>query len=331
LAALEFREAIRSALDEELARDDRVVFFGEDVAAAGGVFAVTPGLLEKHGPERVFDTPISELAITGAAFGSAVCGLRPVIEIMFGDFLTLAMDGLVNQAAKYFYISGEQASVPLVVRSAVGAGGRFGAIHSQLPAAWFQNVPGLKIVAPARPVDAKALLKAAIRDENPVLFLEHKRLYSVRQEVGPGAEQVAQLGRAEVVREGDGVTLVSAMKGVHDCLAAADALAAAGLQAEVIDLRTLRPLDYETVLRSLARTNRLVVVEEGPLSGGWAGELVARIAEHGLHDIDDVWRIATDDHPIPYSPTLEDAFLPSAGAIAAAVAERLGVELETGS
>ena len=320
---IEFRHAIRDALDEELARDERVVFFGEDVAEAGGVFAVTGGLREKHGPERVFDTPISELAITGAAFGSAVCGLRPVIEIMFGDFLGLSMDSIVNQAAKFFYISAEQASVPLVVRSAVGAGGRFGAIHSQLPANWFINVPGLKIVAPSFPGDAKALLKASIRDENPVLFLEHKRLYAMK---GPGGEgkEVAELGRARVVRAGTDVTLVSAMKGTHDCLAAAERLTGAGIDAEVIDLRTLRPLDADALLSSLARTHRLVVVEEGPLTGGWAGEVVALLAEHGLHDIDDIWRLATPDHPIPYSPPLEDAFLPGPEAIAASVTERLG-------
>ena len=170
-ATLEFRTAIRDAIDEELERDERVVVFGEDVAAAGGVFVTTPGLFERFGPERVFDTPISELALAGAAFGSAVCGLRPVIEIMFGDFLPLVMDSVVNQASKYWYISNEQASVPLVVRSAVGAGGRFGAIHSQTPIAWFHGVPGLKIVAPSTPRDAKALLKAAVRDDNPVLFL----------------------------------------------------------------------------------------------------------------------------------------------------------------
>jgi acetoin:2,6-dichlorophenolindophenol oxidoreductase subunit beta len=326
MPTLEFRDAIRDALDEELSRDERVVFFGEDVAAAGGVFAVTGGLFEKHGPSRVFDTPISELALTGAAFGSAVCGLRPVIEIMFGDFLTLAMDGIVNQAAKYFYISNEQASVPLVVRSAVGAGGRFGAIHSQMPGTWFQNVPGLKIVAPSGPVDAKALLKAAIRDENPVLFLEHKRLYAMKEPLAhEEPAEPAVLGRARVVREGRDVTLVSTMKGVHDCLAAAEQLSDTGIDAEVIDLRTLRPLDRDTVLRSLAKTNRLAVVEEGPLTGGWAGELVALVAEHGLHDIDDVWRIATPDHPIPYSPPLEDAFLPGPRAIAASVAARCTV------
>lgn len=325
MPALEFRDAIRDALDEELARDERVVFFGEDVAAAGGVFATTGGLLEKHGPERVIDTPISELAITGAAFGSAVCGLRPVIEIMFGDFLGLSMDSLVNQAAKYFYISAEQASVPLVVRSAVGAGGRFGAMHSQQPGSWFQNVPGLKIVAPSSPYDAKALLKASIRDDNPVLFLEHKRLYAMKEErEGQPTDEVTEIGRARVVRPGSDVTLVSAMKGVHDCLAAAEELAQSGVDAEVIDLRTLRPLDTDATLESLAKTNRLVVVEEGPLTGGWAGEVIALLAEHGLHDIDDIWRLATADHPIPYSPPLEDAFLPGPQAIAASVAERLG-------
>jgi pyruvate/2-oxoglutarate/acetoin dehydrogenase E1 component len=285
---VEFRRAIRDALDEELARDDRVVFFGEDVAAPGGVFAVTPGLQETHGSERVFDTPISELALMGSAFGSAICGLRPVIEIMFGDFLTLAMDGLVNQAAKYWYLSNEQASVPLVVRSAVGAGGRFGAIHSQNPASWFTNVPGLKIVAPATPGDAKALLKSAIRDDNPVLFLEHKRLYSLEQEA---PEELVAIGTAAIRRQGSDVTIVSAMKGVHDCLAAAELLAKSGIDAEVIDLRTLRPLDEEMVLASLARTNRLVIVEEGPLTGGWAGEVLAIATERARR------------HPTRRSPT----------------------------
>jgi pyruvate/2-oxoglutarate/acetoin dehydrogenase E1 component len=323
MPTLEFRQAINDALDEELARDDTVVFFGEDVAKPGGVFAVTGGLQERHGADRVFDTPISELAISGAAFGSAVCGLRPVIEIMFGDFLMLAMDSLVNQSAKYWYLSNEQAPVPLVVRSAVGAGGRFGAIHSQNPAAWFQNVPGLKIVAPAEPVSAKALLKAAIRDDNPVLFLEHKRLYGLKADQGAGVEEIAELGRAAVVRAGTDVTLVSAMKGVGDCLAAADLLAAEGIDAEVVDLRTLRPLDRDAIVGSLARTNRLFVVEEGPITGGWGGEVLALAAEHALHDVDDVWRIATADHPIPYSPPLEDAFLPGSQAIAAAVRARL--------
>jgi acetoin:2,6-dichlorophenolindophenol oxidoreductase subunit beta len=322
MAQLEFRGAICEALDEELERDESVVFFGEDVAAPGGVFAVTGGLQERHGQRRVFDTPISELAIAGAAFGAAVSGLRPVIEIMFGDFLFLAMDSLVNQAAKYWFISAEQSSVPLVVRSAVGAGGRFGAIHSQMPAPWFQGIPGLKVVAPSTPSDAKALLKASIRDENPVIFLEHKRLYSIKEEVAE-TDQVATLGQARVVREGGDLTIVSAMKGVHDALVAAEQLAADGIELEVIDLRTLRPLDRNTVRRSVERTNRLMVVEEGPRTGGWAAGLLGDLAEDALEHLDDVWRLTTPDAPIPYSPPLEDAFLPSVDQIVASVHEHL--------
>ena len=210
---LEFRTAIRDALAEEIERDPAVVFFGEDVAAAGGVFKATPELHERFGDERVFDTPISELALAGAAFGAAVTGLRPVFEVMFGDFMALPMDSLVNQAAKFWYISNEQAPVPLVVRSAVGGGGRFGAMHSQFHATWFQGIPGLKIAAPSNPADAKGLLKAAIRDDNPVIFLEHKRLYSVKG-APPQNGDVVPLGEANVAREGSDLTLVSIAKGV---------------------------------------------------------------------------------------------------------------------
>ena len=307
MAEIEFRRAIRDALDEELARDESVIFFGEDVAKAGGVFAVTPGLWEKY-PDRVLDTPISELALAGAAFGSAVCGKRPVFEIMFGDFLPLTMDSLVNQSAKYWYISNEQASIPLVVRSAIGAGGRFGAIHSQTPISWFLGVPGLKIVCPATPADAKGLLKSAIRDPNPVLFLEHKRLYGLKGEVNG---DLTPIGKGAVVREGDDITVVGAMKSVHDALAAAGKLVEHSVEAEVIDLRTLRPMDVDLVLESVAKTSRLVVVEEGPRTGGWAAEVVARVSEAALDQLDDIWRITTADAPIPYSPTLEDAFLPA--------------------
>jgi pyruvate/2-oxoglutarate/acetoin dehydrogenase E1 component len=323
VSELEFRVAIRDALAEELARDPAVVFFGEDVAAAGGVFKATPDLLERFGPQRVFDTPISELALAGAAYGAAVTGLRPVIEVMFGDFMTLAMDSLVNQAAKFWYISNEQASVPLVVRSAVGGGGRFGAIHSQTHGTWFQGIPGLKIVFPSSPAEAKGLLKASIRDDNPVIFLEHKRLYSVK---GPAPDdELIPLGRARIARAGDDLTVVSAGKGVSDALTAADTLAADGLSVEVVDLRTLRPLDVGTVLESVSRTNRLMAVEEGPRTGGWASGLLGAVAEEGLHDLDDVWVLATDETPIPYSPTLEDAFIPDADAITASVRGRLGV------
>jgi len=320
MAAVAFRTAIRDALDEELAADERVILFGEDVAVAGGVFATTTGLYDKYGPERVFDTPISELALAGAAFGSAVHGLRPVVEIMFGDFLTLAMDSLVNQSTKYWFLTQEQVSVPLTIRSVVGAGGRFGAIHSQMPVSWFMGVPGLKIVAAATPADAKALLKASIRDDNPVLFFEHKRLYTFEGEVD-GAE--ARLGEAAVVRAGTDVTLVTAMKGVHDALEAADVLERDHISVEVVDLRTLRPFDLETVLTSVRRTNRIVLVEEGPVTGGWAGEVLASVAEHALGYLDDAWRIATPNTPIPYSPPLEDLFLPGAERIATEIRRRL--------
>jgi pyruvate/2-oxoglutarate/acetoin dehydrogenase E1 component len=318
---MDFRSALREALDEALAADERVILFGEDVAVAGGVFAVTPGLYEKYGAERVFDTPISELALAGAAFGSAVNGLRPVIEIMFGDFLPLVMDSVVNQMSKYWFLTGGEVSVPVVIRSVVGAGGRFGAIHSQMPASWFMGVPGVKIVAPAFPADAKALLRAAIDDDNPVLFFEHKRLYGLEGEVN-GAP--ARIGEAAIVREGRHVTLVSAMRGVHECLAAAERLAADGIDAEVVDLRTLRPLDGDTILASLEKTTRVVVVEEGPLTGGWGGEVLAVVAERGLGDVDDMWRITTPDTPVPYSPPLEDAHLPGADRIVAEVSRRLG-------
>ena len=323
MSELEFRKAIRDALDEEIERDPSVVFFGEDVALAGGVFMTTPGLHEKHGQDRVFDTPISELAMAGAAFGAAVTGLRPVIEIMFGDFMGLPMDSLVNQAAKFWYVSNEQSSVPLVVRSAVGAGGRFGAMHSQIHGTWFQGIPGIKVVGPSTPADAKGLLKSAIRDDNPVIFLEHKRLYSMK---GPApAEETVPLGKAAVAREGSDVTIVSALRGVLDALEAAEELARDGIEAEVVDVRSLRPLDHETVLESVGKTNRVMLVEEGTRVGGWAGNLLGIIAAEGLHDLDDAWIVATDDTPAPYSPTLEDAWLPAGAEIAAAVRERLGV------
>jgi acetoin:2,6-dichlorophenolindophenol oxidoreductase subunit beta len=323
VSELEFRKAIRDAIDEEIERDPTVVFFGEDVAAAGGVFMTTPGLHEKHGQDRVFDTPISELAMAGAAFGAAVTGLRPVIEIMFGDFMALPMDSLVNQSAKFWYVSNEQASVPLVVRSAVGAGGRFGAMHSQIHGTWFQGIPGIKIAAPSNPADAKGLLKSAIRDDNPVIFLEHKRLYSVK---GPEpTEETVPLGTAAFAREGGDITIVSALRGVRDSLEAAEALAGDGIDAEVVDIRSLRPLDHETVLESVAKTNRVMVVEEGTRVGGWAANLLGIVAAEGLHDLDDAWILATGDTPAPYSPSLEDAWLPGPAEIAAAVRARLGV------
>jgi acetoin:2,6-dichlorophenolindophenol oxidoreductase subunit beta len=319
MSELEFRVAIREAIAEEMERDESVVFLGEDVGAPGGVFMVTPGLQERFG-DRVVDTPISELALAGAAFGAAVTGLRPIIEIMFGDFMALPMDSLVNQSAKYWYLSNEQASVPLVVRSAVGGGGRFGAVHSQIHGTWFQGIPGIKIAMPSTAGEAKGLLKGAIRDPNPVIFLEHKRLYSVKDEVSEPVEAI-ELGRARVARAGDDLTIVSVGKGVRDALAAADRLE---IDAEVIDLRTLRPLDLATVLESVEKTNRLLAVEEGPRTGGWATGVLGAVAEAALHDLDDAWIVATGETPIPYSPTLEDAFMPDADKIVEEVHGRLG-------
>ena len=323
MSTLEFRVAIRDAIAEELERDHTVVLIGEDVAAAGGVFKATPGLYEQFGGERVVDTPISELALAGAAFGAAVTGLRPIVEIMFGDFMALPMDSLVNQAAKYWYISNEQASVPLVVRSAVGGGGRFGAVHSQTHGTWFQGIPGLKIAMPSSSAEAKGLLKGAIRDPNPVIFLEHKRLYSVKDEV-PDTIDAIPLGEARIARAGGDLTIVSIGKGVRDGLAAAEQLAGDGVDAEVVDLRTLRPLDLATVLESVGTTNRLLAVEEGPRTGGWATGVLGAVTEAALHDLDDAWIVATDETPIPYSPTLEDAFMPDAETIVAEVRGRLG-------
>jgi pyruvate/2-oxoglutarate/acetoin dehydrogenase E1 component len=229
------------------------------------------------------------------------------------------MDGVINQATKYWYLSNEQGSVPLVVLSVIGAGGRFGAIHSQTPIGWFHSVPGLKIACPSTPSDAKSLLKQAIRDDNPVLFLEHKRLLGLKGEID---EDPLPFGKARVARAGSDLTIVSVMKGVHDSLAAAEELAGEGIDCEVIDLRTIKPLDIETVIASVERTTRLLVVEEGPLTGGWAGEVMARVTEQALGSLDDAWRLATADTPIPYSPPLEDAFLPGAGAIIQSVKER---------
>jgi pyruvate/2-oxoglutarate/acetoin dehydrogenase E1 component len=319
---LEFRVGLREAMAEELAADASVALIGEDIGAAGGVFKVTEGLIDRFGPARVVDTPISELALAGVAFGGAINGLRPVVEIMFGDFIPLVMDGLVNQAAKYRYLSGGKHTVPVVVRAAVGAGGRFGAIHSQNPGIWLHGVPGLKVVCPSSPADARALLRASIQDDDPVLFLEHKRLYSIK---GPDEEPAVPLGKARVVRRGSDVTIASVMKGVPDALKAADALAARGIEAEVIDLRSLRPLDVATVVESVQRTSRLLAVEEGPRTGGWASGLVGAVAEEALDMLDDVWTLTTPDTPIPFSPPLEDAFLPGPERIEAFLLESLRV------
>jgi pyruvate/2-oxoglutarate/acetoin dehydrogenase E1 component len=317
----DFRGGINEALAQEMERDASVVLLGEDVAVAGGVFKVTTGLVDRFGPARVIDTPISELALAGAAFGGAVTGLRPVVEIMFGDFMALPMDSIINQAAKVFYLSGGRVSAPLVFRTAVGAGGRFGPIHSQSPGTWLHGVPGIKVVCPATPSAAKTMLQAAIRDPNPVIFLEHKRLYALKGELDG---DVTPLGRARIARPGRDVTLVSVMKGVHDALAAAELLAADGIDAEVIDLQSLRPLDVATVRDSLARTSRVAAIEEGPRTGGWAAGLIGALAADALELLDDAWIVSTPDTPVPFSPPLEDAYLGGAERIADSVRARIG-------
>ena len=321
MAELTYRLAVRDALAEELERDERVFLLGEDLRI-GGVFNATPELFQRFGPERVIDTPISEMAFTSAAFGAAVSGMRPVVEIMFADFLALILDTLCNQATKYWYVSNEQSSVPLTIRTTVGAGGRFGAIHSQTPTSWLMGLPGVKVVAPSTPADAKGLLKAAIRDDNPVVVFEHKLLYGRKGEVPEGEEALETIAKAKVRRRGADVTLVAASAAVEAALAAAEVLKGDGIEAEVVDLRTLRPIDAETIADSTAKTSCLVVVEEGPPTGGYAAEVIASAVEH-VGPLA-ARRVTMPDLPIPFSGVLEDAYLPQPDGIAAAARDLLG-------
>ena len=314
-----FREAIGRALYDELEQDEKVLFFGEDVAAAGGVFQVTKGLSERFGTGRVFDTPISELALASAAFGCAVTGYRPVIEVMFGDFATLVSDSLINQAAKYEYWSGGRHRMPITVRTTVGGGMRFGAIHSQNPAPLFLAVPGISVVAPSTAQDAYALLRASIQHDAPVLFLEHKGLYQIRAAAAELREEEAALGRARVARAGENITIVSVMHGVHLALKAAETLASAGTSCEVIDLRSLRPMDVDTVEASVRRTRGLLVVDESPSFGSWSAELAAQVAQRRAGVM--IARLGAAEQPLPFSPILEDAALPGTDNIVAAAAQ----------
>lgn len=313
------RQAIGEALAEEMERDERVVLLGEDVAL-GGVFAVTPGLVDRFGHDRVIDTPISEMAFASAAFGAALRGIRPIVEIMFADFLALVLDTLSNQAAKYPYFSNHQATMPITFRTAVGAGVRFGAIHSETPTSWLLGIPQIKVVAPSTPLDAKALVKAAIRDEKPVIVFEHKLLYARKGEVPDGLEP-GVIGEAAVRREGVDVTLVAAMAMVETAMAAADELAAKGVSAEVIDLRTIRPLDAAAIVASATKTGRVVVVEEGPPTGGYSPEVLALVLERvpGARGV----RVTMPDIPIPFSAPLEDAVLPSPARVVRAAEQLL--------
>lgn len=326
-------EALREALREEMRRDERVILLGEDIGVPGGfggAFTVTLGLEKEFGRERVLDTPISESAIAGLAAGAAMGGLIPVADVQYGDFLFIAMDQLANQAAKMRYMSGGNLSVPMVFRAPVGATTR-GAQHGQSLEAFFMHVPGLKVVCPSNPYDAKGLLKTAIRDPDPVMFFEHKLLYGskgARKEAGgmelithvPEEEYLLPFGQARVVREGGHCTVVANLLMVHKAVQAARVLEAEGIGVEVIDVRTLVPLDEETIYTSVRKTGRLVIAEEDNLTGGWGAEVAARVAEHCFHSLDaPIRRVAAPDTPVPFSPPMEGFYIPSVEQIVSAI------------
>lgn len=313
MAELTYRDAVSMGLAQELTNDPDVVFFGEDVAGAGGVFKATGGLLEAFGPKRVRDAPISEQAILGAAMGAAMTGLRPIAEIMFSDFLAVCWDMVANEIAKTRYMADGQMSLPLVIRTANGAGSRFGAQHSQSVENWAMSIPGLKVVAPSTAVDTIGLLAAAVRDPDPVIFFEHKSCYPMKFEVPTGGGDIVdELGTAKVVREGKDVTIVALAFMVHKALGAAERLAEQGIDAEVIDVRSLVPLDTKTILDSVAKTNRMFTVEENPRLCGWGAEVSSIVGEDAFWDLDaPIIRITTPHVPLPAADSLEDATIPS--------------------
>ena len=316
---LKYWQAINEALFEEMARDDTVTLAGEDVASPGGPFGASRGLLEKYGPWRVKDTPISELAIAGLAVGAALAGARPIVEIMFLDFMALAMDQVVNQAAKTAYMSGGRLRLPMTIRTLCGAGRNNGAQHSQSLEAWLCHVPGLKVVWPSTPADAKGLLKSAVRDDNPVIVIDSLTLWTARGEV-PDGDHLTPIGRAVVRRPGADATVVAVGSMVARALTAAEHLAGEGIDTEVIDLRTLAPLDRQTILESVAKTHRLVIAHDAVKSFGFGAEIAAMVAEEALEELDArVRRVAPPAAPVPFSPALENAYYPQAAQIETAV------------
>jgi pyruvate dehydrogenase E1 component beta subunit len=319
MSEMRFAHAINRALDDALARDPRVVLLGEDIGKAGGIFAATRGLHDRYGPDRVVDMPIAENAIAGIAVGLALAGFRPVIEIMFMDFVALAMDAIVNQAAKLHFMFGGQGSVPLVVRTQHGGGLNAGPQHSQCLEAWFAHIPGLKVVCPATLDDAYGLLQSAIDDPNPVIFIENKALYATKGVLASPPPAVP-LGVARVARAGADVTIVTYGAMVHKVMAAAETLAAEGVEAEVIDLRTVQPWDEAAVLESLSRTHRLVVAHEAVEAFGVGAEIVARMAQVGFDELDGpIMRVGGPFMPVPFARTLEAAYMPSASQVVDAV------------
>jgi len=320
MAPVTFLEAVRQAMFEEMERDPAVVLLGEDVGVYGGAFKASEGLLERFGWERVIDTPVSESAIIGAACGMSFLGLRPIAELQFIDFIACCFNQITNYVAKGHYLWG--APAPIVIRGPSGAGVHGGPFHSANPEAYFTHTPGLKVVYPSTPYDAKGLLKSAVRDNNPVLFFEHKFLYRRIREELPSGEYTVPIGKAAVRREGRDLTILSYAAMMHTSLAAAEALAKEGIEAEVIDLRTLLPLDEETILQSVKKTNRVLVVHEDTKTGGIAGEIAAILCEKAFDDLDGpVLRVTSLDTPVPYAPTLEEAFLPNAQKVFATAKE----------
>jgi pyruvate/2-oxoglutarate/acetoin dehydrogenase E1 component len=316
---LQYRQALNEALHEEMGRDPTICVLGEDIGSYGSPFKITEGLYERFGEKRVRDTPISEAGFCGLAVGAAMTGLRPVVEVLYVDFLALAMDQVVNQAAKARYMFGGKARVPLVIRTQGGGGRGNAAQHSQSLEMWFVHIPGLIVVQPSTPYDAKGLLKSAIRDDNPVVFLEHKLLYNTTGPV-PDEEYLVPIGVADVKRAGDDVTIVATSRMVLFALDAAEGLAQQGIEAEVIDPRTLKPLDIETIVRSVRKTGRLVVVSEGHLTGGFTAEVAARVQREAFDWLDaPIMQVATDDVPLPYAGPLELAALPAVEDIVDAV------------
>jgi pyruvate dehydrogenase E1 component beta subunit len=314
---LTFGQAVREALAEEMRRDPTVFIMGEDVAEAGTPFKVLSGLVEEFGTERVMDTPISEAGFTGMGVGAAMTGMRPVVDIMFGDFLGLVMDQIANQAAKIHYMSGGTLKAPLVIRTTLGATRRSAAQHSQSLHAWPSHIPGLKVVLPSTPADAKGLLKAAIRDDSPVVFFEDKMGYALKGDV-PDGDYVLELGKADVKREGEDITIVATSSMVLVALEAAELLAADGISAEVVDPRTTVPLDIETLIRSAKKTSRAIVVDEGYQRYGVTAEIAAVISDGAFYYLDaPVKRMGAMDVPVPFSPVLEDLTVPTAAAVAA--------------
>ncbi len=313
---LTVKDAILEGLFEEMARDDRVCIIGEDVGAAGGVFGQTKGLFEKFGADRVVDTPISEPAIFGMTVGAAMAGMRPVVEVMFGDFITLVMDQLVNQAAKIHYMSAGGYRVPLVLRTAVGVGGNLGPQHSQSFHAWVAHVPGLKVVMPQSAADAKGLMKAAIRDDNPVVFIEDRTTYNLKGDV-PDSDEIVPLGKAAIVREGRDATVVAVSRMVPMALKAAEILAKENIEIEIVDPRTIVPLDRETILASVKKTSRALVADAGHLDFGVSAEIAALISEHAFDYLDaPVTRLAAPAVPIPCNAALEPLVVPNEQQIA---------------